>query len=982
MRYAVPAVLQICIFLITCTYSQNMNGFLDLKGLNSGQTVCTFLTLPVSASVLGQNFSAAPYSMDATDIAYAPASTAFFRQNQFAITHLEWLMGLRKEYTGASFPFLHTGTFSLFSQIFTPGSFEYARDIDEYESDPSVIEMEIGASYARKLFLQKLSAGITMSFIESHLDGEIGRAFRCGTDLLYRPFEFLSTHYSVQNIGTDIKYTAVSEPLPLQIGVSARFTPLKIPRIQSDKCDVAVSLGARKTIDTPLELGIGIDVTPFSPLSIHSGYEHFYGHNFSIGGLSGGIGLDIKQYGIDAGWKYQSPEFGSVWAVTVRYRSEEKLPQSAIEYYRIAELYYSRNRFRQCIRYARRALNLNPNMWKAHSLIAQAIAQMHQKRGTEIALLYTGNIQGHFTPFSLNGTAMGGIARHVTILKNLQEKYRSTVSLFTGNMIAQNSSAIKAQFADVYYDIVDFDAIGCGIAEAEFLNRGHSEESMNMSAEFICTNCARKMSSKIVDSKIITPGRYKIAVISVVPLSHSNREETERTQAAATYELLRYTQSNQISQCHYRILIVNDSWEMVQHYAMNVPLVDLVICGALPQHFNTPMKINNTPIVSCGEWGKYIGVFTVRFNKDKKVLSYNNTLVPVTYDVPADPEVDIMVQKISMKAELQKHGITAPSLKKSASNGVFLFLSDRNKIPHIYMKVIHKNAEFPLTFGDSICARPDISFKNNMILYLTRKDKNTSPLLMSMDLTGTQKRQIMFGGAVQEACFNPQQTWIYASVARHSAEDYDICRIKPQGGEVYPVIEWNDGAEKDITFSHDAMNMLFTSDRDAVRHVYICNSNGQTVVQLTDDNAHHTQPQFSPLDKYVSWLSNKNNFHDNLDLWIYDQGNGTQMQITRNANVRSYCWLDDKGTILYEAGVNVTDLNIINIFSGDNKKLIPADTLKDYSESNPRCITFNNQKKILYIRTYKNGIKKIHWVNIDGSGDQQIVSSNGNSWIE
>ena len=43
---------------------------------------------------------------------------------------------------------------------------------------------------------------------------------------------------------------------------------------------------------------------------------------------------------------------------------------------------------------------------------------------------------------------------------------------------------------------------------------------------------------------------------------------------------------------------------------------------------------------------------------------------------------------------------------------------------------------------------------------------------------------------------------------------------------------------------------------------------------------------------------------------------------------------------------------------------------------------YKNAFKIIYTREYRNGDKKIHWVNPNGTTDQCIVNSKGQDWLE
>ena len=969
------------IIFISSLFADGDIDFTDLDGDYSGQTVFNFLTIPVSASQLSRSLIALPSSMDATDVPFAASGTAFFRQYKFAITHLEWLMGLRKEYIGACFPLLDQGTLGFYSQVFTLGIFDYARDIDEYVSDVSAVEAAIGASYARQLLYNKLSLGVTASYIESRLAGDDGRAFNSAFDLMYKPLFWLSAHGYARNIGNKVKYNDTPESQPFQTGLSLLFLPLAT-KDTSSGFDIAVALGAQKTIDAPLQIGIGADVQLIKQLSIRTGYEYNYGHDFTVGGLSAGIGFNVKQYGVDAGWKYQSEDFGSVWAVTVRYNTEEMVPKTAMDYYKVALRNYNRRRYNASIFYAKKALSLNPNMWRAHSLISKAISEIHQKKGAEVLLIYTGNTMGQFIPEEVNNTTMGGLARQAAVIKKLRKDYPLSFTVDAGNMITKITSMTKALFADKYYKLVGYDAVGLGIGEAEFGFKRYCKEAKKSSMDFICSNCSKKVGGDFVESKVINIGKYRIAVLSVLPATLSMRAAKDTTLLSRTMDIVRHTQSVKIKMCNLRILIANDSWETIQHYTKNAPLVDVVICGSVSQHFETPMKINNTPIVSTGAFGRYMGALELRFDRNRKLISFNNRLVPLTGEITPDPVIELLARQITLKSNLEEQGLTKQKLQKGKTAGVFTFVSDRRGGPHIYLKVMESKIEFPLTFGISRCQKPGISFKNGNIIYLAENDTLDRTALMKMDITGELPEEVNLGGSVSEACFTPDEKWIYASVALKNNKQTDIYRILPSGGESHPVINWKDGSERDLSFSTDGINMLFTSNRDGSWQVYMSGIAGSKPVRITDDPAHHYQPCFSPLDKYVAYLSEKNNFKGKKDIWVLDRNTGEQIRVTRNAGVRDFIWFDDKGTILYSSGANLVDFNTINIFTGESNKFIVTEHPKDYSETKPEIIVYKNKKRLLYTREYESGEKKLFLVDFDGTGDQQVSIDRGNCWLE
>lgn len=956
----------------------------DVKGTHAGQTVFNFLTIPVSASQLSKGITAFASNCDATDIPFAASATAFFNQYEFAITHLEWLMGLRKEYLGACFPFLDQGTFGIYSQVFTLGSFDYARDIDEYETEPKAAEVAVGASYARQIFYQKLSAGITLSFVESRLDGDHARGFNGVVDIMYTPLHWLNSHAYVRNFGSKITYNSTPEQQPLQLGMSLMISPFTSKdtlTLAKGKFDLNWGLGVQKVIDAPLQIGTTLEVKPVIPLHIRLGYEHYFGHQFNINGLSSGIGFDVKQYGIDAGWKFQSIDFGSVWAVTIRYHTQNIIPISAIDYYKIALRFFKKKKFKPCIQYAKKALKINPELWRAHSLISRALGEMNQKLGNDIVLIYSGNIKGQFLPLSVNNLTMGGLSRQTTAIKQLRKDYQYSVLIDAGNMITRQTPIFKAQFANRYLEMMNYDALGIGSGEISFGSKKYSSELNQASLEFICTNCSNKLGRDLIDSRIIEVGDYKIAVLTVIPPGETQKKEDETNLDASIMEVVRQTQAPKHRMCNLQILIVNDTWENVQHYAARVPKLDIILSGSLKQHFETPMIVGDKPILSVGEYGKYLGALNLRFH-NRKLASFNNRLIPLTNEIAADPVIDEMAKQITLKINLEKQGISRQHLQNQKLEGIFTFLSDRRGSTQVYLKVMKTRTEFPLTFESSLCYQPILAWSNGQIVYLTEPDAYAGKRLMVMDINGENKYQFDLDGKVEEIRLTPNEQWIYAAVQGKHQKGTDIYRINPSGGEKVAVITWKNSSEKDMAFSSDNINMAFLSDRDGTPQVYLSDLYGNTPICLTDNQSYHEQPGFSPLDKYISYLSTEDNLGDKYDLWVLERNTGKKIRVTRNAGVRDYCWLDDEGTILYSSGINLVDLNVINLFSQENTKLITSTKPKTYSERKPTLIWYRNQKYILYVREYAKGERKLFLVDENGSNDRPITFNKGNCWLE
>jgi hypothetical protein len=45
-----------------------------------------------------------------------------------------------------------------------------------------------------------------------------------------------------------------------------------------------------------------------------------------------------------------------------------------------------------------------------------------------------------------------------------------------------------------------------------------------------------------------------------------------------------------------------------------------------------------------------------------------------------------------------------------------------------------------------------------------------------------------------------------------------------------------------------------------------------------------------------------------------------------------------------------------------------------YGEKNPRMVNWNGKKRVVYLRDFDDGRKRLYWSAIDGSDDQLLVN--------
>ena len=957
----------------------------DVGGINSGHTVGNFLNLPVSAAQLGQGSASSVGSNDASDIPRLSANTAFFNRYFFSVSHLEWIEGLRQEYVGVSIPILDVGTLSFYSQLFTIGDFGDSRDIDEYPTTSSeTFDVATGVAFAREV-TKGFALGLSASYLESRLAGVGGRAGFGNIDLAWQPVPWGKVALYARNIGSGMQYSTKTELLPLQAGLALRLRPVDLKQQNVPVYALNVDAGVQKTADQPLVVGAAMSHEMVNLFTIRAGYEYLFGRVPSAVGLSLGAGMRFKNFVADFGWKLLSQDLGAVWGVTLALGLEEITPMNAEDFYAVAEKHFIKGRYILCVLNAKKTLRLNPNLWKAHTLLARVEALRRRQSGLELAIIYTGNIKGQYLPMIFpQGGTMGGLSRATTVIKDLRRQFPLNISIDAGTLIPDSTHILKAKLAGTYLNAIKYSALGLGSGEINYGLVDFVKDAQLGTAAFISSN-SKTERPELVPAKIITIGKYRLAVLSVIGPLLPGKVRQQDLLNPIVEQLTAQLLQPEVRASTLRILIIHDSWENIKIIAAQFPEINVIICGALSQRFESPMRVGKTYILSPGENGLYVGKCILNFNESQTVVSCANSLIPLNDEIPADTEIAQQVESIAAAIDRKEQGLPDLQLVSAKPGDVVPFVSMRHGSPQIFLKIVDKPMEFPLTNSAGECLRPRLSPTCGKIVYFERPLNATRAKLMVMNVNGAFKMQLPFEMTVTDAIFAPDGENLLVTAQNPGLVDSttDIYRIKCSGLPSVKIFDWKESNESDAAFSPDGKQLAFVSDRDGSRQIYVAGGTGADPMRITEARADHGNPQFNATGQLCAFLSNKDNALGRMDLYLYDAAVGSARRITGNASVFEYCWLDFE-TILYSAGINMHDCNSVNVRTMVNVKFIKSGgAIKDYNETSPHLITTAlGTKKVVYVREYTDGVKKIYWADLNGLNDRLFTTSEKGDWLD
>lgn len=975
-------VIWILILLTNTTtiLSLQKDWYTDLQGKNGGTSVCNFLSLSNSAASLGRGLASSPGAYDATDLAIFPSISGLTNKNQFALTHLEWFMGLRKEYIGACFPMLDVGSFGFFAEVFTSGSFKNARDIDENPNEASAIDNTAGLSFGKSFFSRKLSIGLAAAYFESRLDDEAVQSAWVGGDLLLVPSKFLQFHAYATNIGPTVSYSGLlNEELPMETGLQISIMPLNKGLNSTNYFNFDISTGVVKSLGEPLLFGSSTQLS-FGPyLKLRGGYDYKYGSEISYEGISLGFGIHKEIYGIDFAWRTQSKDLGFVWALGTKIQLEELRQKSAEEYFKTAMQHFTKKRYSQCIYIAEKAIKKDPNLWKAHALLSKARSMQLRQKRQEIALIYTSNISENFINHK-DPTKLGGLAKIAGAINSVRTQYPINFSIDGGNIIKGTSDVFRTEIVQQFYNRVNYDIVSLGKGEIDFGLKRFFEESGYARVKFVNANYNDPFVSDLVSNKLIKAGKYSIFVTS---LCNPKIISTPNNQKLKPFydELTNQLRSSKAKNADVRIVVIQDTWESIKSYSQKLQDADIILCGNLKQQFDFPMQLGKTIVLSPGEGGKYVGVLTIRFTESGQFATADNKLIPLTDAIKPDSIMLDLVETFTAKSKLAEFGLDSTNLKKSNADGVFSFISNRHGYDQIFLKIPLKQADFPLTSDTSkLFENPSINFTAGKIGFI-QTDISKKRALVVGKLSGTQFETIIHNLNVIDFLWSSKPDLIYFTGQKEKDSTSDIYKVNSSGGTYLPIINWKNSSERAPVLSPDGNYMIFESNRDKYWHLFYTNIEGEGPIRITDEQGNHIKAKYNKTGKLLAYLSDRANSNGKMDLWLYDFANISHKQITKNTNVSDYCWLDDGRTIIFSSGINMNDLSSVDVINLNYKKFTSQDSTRMYSEAKPFTLFYKNQEKVVFEKTYENGLKELFWINADGSDEERIIKSKGDDWL-
>ena len=610
-------------------------------------------------------------------------------------------------------------------------------------------------------------------------------------------------------------------------------------------------------------------------------------------------------------------------------------------------------------------------------------AQLRNASGQEFAVIYGGNPKGQAVPYPPSRDALGGLGRYAAVVKSLRGSYPANLSIDAGNLLNRESAELRVKLAAEYYNIMGFDAIAPGVGEL-FFGLQEFSASQRRALPIVASNAAIPKDAGIQSGVLLSNGGIQLYLLNIIG-------ESVWADSGIAYDFnadmnrLRDILANRAAAgAALRAAVVHGNMEDIRKTAAALPSLNVIIAGSLEEKFDSPRKIGNAIILSAGTENRFAGCASFRFSGKRSVAYSGNKLYPVYQDIDPDPAVEDILKLVGAKVDVDKR----PNEYAAAPlSGVIPFLSDRGgKTSGAFIKTIDISREYALGSEIDYCRKPIISILGNRAAFIYGKPEEMNGKLYMVDLAMMKGRTVSSGKNVLDAAFSEPDDFLYYIEADSGGVSGAIYKTRTFMYGAAIVLEEDGYARRDLTVSGDGKTLLFCSNRDGFWHIYAVDSSAAAPpVKLTEEDANHIRPRVSPDGKFVAYLSDAGAFGNRMELWVFERRTWTHRRITVSANVRDFCWKDDSRTIYFSSGVNVSDINRIDVSyrRAEFKKMTPRGVQKNWSETAPRFIRYKGAPKIVYTREYIDEKRELYWFDTRYERDEKIFTfGEWNEWTE
>ncbi len=277
----------------------------------------------------------------------------------------------------------------------------------------------------------------------------------------------------------------------------------------------------------------------------------------------------------------------------------------------------------------------------------------------ELAVFFTNSTNGNLQSCDCPANPYGGLVRRATYLKQERQNYQDKgLTIDSGDFFKPYISKSLAECILNIYELLQYDAVCPGDQELSF--GGFPKMMAAYKVPFLASNVSfcegDSCNALTVSSMIVEKAGMKILLVSALHpdvFALYPEEVTKHVTVLPLHSTLEGILEKNKGKYDLAVLVSHSGDEEDQKIAQELTAFDVIVGGHSQALLKEPVKIGKTLIVQAGPDAQNVGKLVLKFNENKSVDSFTHEIIPLTKDIPDDPQVRVLIDKYfeSLKAQ-------------------------------------------------------------------------------------------------------------------------------------------------------------------------------------------------------------------------------------------------------------------------------------------------------------------------------------------
>ena len=270
------------------------------------------------------------------------------------------------------------------------------------------------------------------------------------------------------------------------------------------------------------------------------------------------------------------------------------------------------------------------------------LAEVHAgkwDKDSKLTIFVTSSGNGWIKSCNCYRHSYGGLIKLIPFIKSQRALLPQSLFVDSGDFLPPSVSKPVADSIIKGLRLAGYDAIGVGdqdVSYAGFRAYGQPDTLPFLSSNMRVCQAGKCLAAGAAD-KIVEKNGIKLRLISYIPQDVFSLYPEDFIK---TLDLKTLADTLIPGQKHdFLVLISHGGADYDKKIAMETKGIDLIIGGHSQTLDDKPIKIGETLIVQAGANFQNVGKLTMRFDPSKKLTGYQYEIIPLSNDMPDDPQI-------------------------------------------------------------------------------------------------------------------------------------------------------------------------------------------------------------------------------------------------------------------------------------------------------------------------------------------------------